>query len=275
MYSSKKFNPSKHNTPEQPTKQKPEIPKKNELTICGWNACWSQFKNRPEDILRLYFSQERGPELKEVARWCAKRKYPYRQLDAESLNKVSASLHHEGVAMTIRPPQLPVVRELIKKGIPADSISLTLDRIGNPHNFGAILRSAAYFGTKNIVLSEAQNQATVSSSVARMAEGALPLVSIYKCSDLPSALRDMQTVGVFVLGADVKSGNSLFEEQIKFPCMLVLGNEKDGLSDKVKKRCNKLIKIPGAGELESLNVSVAAGTILSEIYRRRSIDHKA
>ncbi len=190
-------------------------------------------------------------------------------LDAESLAKVSASVHHEGVALTIRHPELPLAREIIKKGLPSDSISLTLDRIGNPHNFGAILRSAAYFGTKNVFLSESSDQATISSSVARMAEGALPLVSIHKCSNLPSALRDLQSAGTFILGADVKTGKSLYDQSIQFPCMLVLGNEKDGISNQVKNRCNSLIKIPGTGGIDSLNVSVAAGTILSEIYRRK------
>lgn len=204
-----------------------------------------------------------------MALFCAQKKLPYRLLDEESLNKVSASVHHEGVAMTIRPPELPLAREIIRKGLPANSIALTLDRIGNPHNFGAILRSAAYFGTKIIFLSESPDQATISSSVARMAEGALPLTSIYKCSDLPSALRDLQSTGTFIIGADVNATNSLYEQPISFPCMLVLGNEKDGLSNKVKSRCDSLIKIPGTGEVNSLNVSVAAGAILSEIYRRK------
>lgn len=269
MYSSKKTHSKKIKTPSKPSEKPQGFSKKIELTICGWNACWSQFQNRPNDILRLYFSKERASELKPAARWCAQKKLPYRLLDEESLAKVSASVHHEGVAMTIRHPELPLAREITKKGLPPNSISLTLDRIGNPHNFGAILRSAAYFGTKNVFLSESPDQATISSSTARMAEGALPLVSIYKCSNLPSTLRDLQSTGTFILGADVKTGNSLYEQSISFPCMLVLGNEKDGLSDKVKSRCNSLIKIPGAGEVNSLNVSVAAGTILAEIFRRK------
>ena len=269
MYSSKKPYSKKNTTPAK-TSEKPQgFSKKIELTICGWNACWSQFQNRPEGILRLYFSKERAAELKPASRWCAQKKLPYRLLDEESLAKVSGSVHHEGVAMTIRNPELSLARSIIKKGLPKDSISLTLDRIGNPHNFGAILRSAAYFGTKNVFISESPDQATISSSAARMAEGALPLVSIYKCSDLPSTLRDLKSTGTFILGADVKEGNSLYEQTITFPCMLVLGNEKDGLSNKVKNRCSSLIKIPGTGEINSLNVSVAAGTILSEIYRRK------
>jgi len=269
LYSSKKPYPKKNTPPAKPSEKPQGFSKKIELTICGWNACWSQFQNRPDDILRLYFSKERASELKPATRWCAQKKLPYRLLDEESLAKVSASVHHEGVAMTVRNPELSLARSIIKKGLPANSISLTLDRIGNPHNFGAILRSAAYFGTKNVFISESPDQATISSSTARMAEGALPLVSIYKCSDLPSTLRDLKSTGTFILGADVKAGNSLYEQKISFPCMLVLGNEKDGLSDKVKSRCNSLIKIPGTGEINSLNVSVAAGTILSEIYRRK------
>lgn len=243
--------------------------KKRELTICGWNTCLSQFKNNPKDILRLYFSEERSLKLRSVTQFCSQKKLPYRLLNEESLTKVSASIHHEGIAMTINAPDLPLPRELIKKGLPVNSVSLSLDRISNPHNFGAIIRSAAYFGTKNIFISESPDQATIGSSTARMAAGALPLVSIYKCSNLPSALRDLQSSGTFILGADIKANNSLYDQSISFPCMLVLGNENDGLSDKVKNRCNSLIKVPGTGLINSLNVSVAAGTILSEIYRRK------
>jgi len=264
LYSSKKTK-----TSSKSSKNSKVSSKKNELTICGWNACWSQFKNRPNDILRLYFLDEISLKLKPVTQFCSQNKLPYRLLNLESLTKISASIHHEGIAMTIRPPELNFAREIIKKGLPINSISLTLDRIGNPHNFGAIIRSAVYFGTKNIFLSESPGQATISSSVFRMAEGALPLVSIYKCSNLPSTLRDLKSSGTFILGADVKTSNSLYEQSISFPCMLVLGNEKEGLSDKVKSRCDSLIRIPGTGEINSLNVSVAAGTILSEIYRRK------
>ena len=91
---------------------------------------------------------------------------------------------------------------------------------------------------------------------------------VYDSSDLSSTLRDFRAEKVFVLGADIRQSQSLYETEVIFPCVLVLGNEQEGLSERVKKRCDALVSVPGSGNMESLNVSVAAGVILAELYRR-------
>jgi tRNA G18 (ribose-2'-O)-methylase SpoU len=97
----------------------------------------------------------------------------------------------------------------------------------------------------------------------------LELVPLYECSDLSSLLRDAKAQKVFVLGADPNASRSLYDAEVTFPCLVVLGNERTGLSQRVKKRCDLLVKIPGAGSMQSLNVSVVAGVILSELARRK------
>ena len=100
-----------------------------------------------------------------------------------------------------------------------------------------------------------------------MAEGALEDVPIYECTNLPSALRDLKAGGVFILGAEPGARQSLYEVDIPFPCVVVLGNETDGLSASVKKRCDARVHIPGMDAVQSLNVSVAAGVVLGELFR--------
>ena len=246
--------------------------KQEEFTLYGWNACMSAFKKRPESLLRLFYSRTRGSQLKEVKAWCAEKKLPFRQLDQESLNKVASGTHHEGVVMVVRPRPCDSVHKLIRANFPKKGLVVALDGIDNPHNQGAILRSCAYFSTQGLVLPKSGTVTGITSSAARMAEGGWESVPVYRNTDLSSTLRDFRQKGWYVVGADPDAKESLSSVKITFPVVLVLGNEQEGLSDAVKRRCDSLINIPGKGEIQSLNVSVAGGIILSELDRRRNAD---
>ena len=248
--------------------------KEQEFTIYGLNACMAVFKNRPADILRVFFSPERSSDMAAVKRWCQKNKLPYRELDSKSLYKVAASAHHEGAVMVVRPQTLKSVHSLLRNRLPQDAVLMALDRVGDTHNLGAILRSSAFFGVTGLILGDHEDQAKVTSSAARMAEGALETVPMYQSSDLASALRDFREKKVFVVGADARGGDSLYDTEISFPCVVVVGNENQGLSEKVKKRCHARVQIPGCGDMQSLNVSVATGVILAELNRRKNQPNK-
>jgi TrmH RNA methyltransferase len=242
--------------------------KQREFTVYGWNACQRVFETRPQDILRVFFSQSRSHQLKLVKAWCSRHKLPYRKLDQESLNKVASSVHHEGTVMVVRPLKQPSVHDWVKAGLEKHQFALALDRVENSHNVGAILRSCAYFGAEGLLVGLGENATAVNSSAVRMAEGALEMVPLYECKSLPSVLRDLKAQGVFTVGADPSSKQSLYDLKLSYPCVMVVGNEQEGLSDPVKNRCNALVRIPGAGDMESLNASVAAGILLGELSRK-------
>ena len=248
--------------------------KQEEFTLYGWNACMSAFKKRPESLLRLFFSRTRTTELKVVKAWCAEKKLPFRQLDQESLNKVASGTHHEGIVMVVRPMPCDSVYKLIRGSIPKNGLVVALDEIENPHNQGAILRSCAYFAAKGLIVPNAGTVSGITPSAARMAEGGWESVPIYSSSDLSSSLRDLREKGWYVVGADLNAKESLRSAKISFPTILVFGNEQKGLSDRVKRRCDTLVNIPGQGDMQSLNVSVAAGIMLSDLDRRRNSDKK-
>jgi RNA methyltransferase, TrmH family len=242
--------------------------KENEFTLYGWNACMAAFKNRPDDLRRVFFDPKLSPKMGAVKKYCHEKKLPYKKIEAEELNRVAASVHHEGVVMVMKPTKQLSAHSLIRRKWGEKSIVAVLDRVSNSHNLGAILRTCAYFGVEGLLISEGDGQATMSSSTARMAEGALETTPLYSASDLPSALRDIQEQGVFVLGTDVSAKHSLYEIKLPLPCAVVFGNEGEGLSDRVKKRCNQLVRIPAYASVESLNVGVSAGIVLSELRRR-------
>ena len=240
-----------------------------EFKLYGWNTCMQFFKNRPDDLCRLFFSKQRSSALGSVKKWCAVKKLPYRELDLESLNKVASSTHHEGVVMVVRPIKLSSIYSFIKGGLGKKGVAVALDRLGNTHNLGAILRTCAFFGVEGMVVSSEESQARLTSSAARTAEGAMEITPIYQCTDLASALRDFMSRDVYVVGADLNAKQSLYDIEIRFPCILVLGNEQEGLSSSVKKRCHQVVRIPGTEKIQSLNVAVAAGVALSELIRCR------
>ena len=248
--------------------------KQEEFTLYGWNACMSAFTKRPDSLLRLFYSRTRDSQLKKVKAWCVEKKLPFRQLDQESLNKVASGTHHEGIVMVVRPRPCDSVYKLIRGNLPEKGLVLALDGIDNPHNQGAILRSCAYFSTQGLILPRSGTVTGITSSAARMAEGGWESVPVYRSTDLSSSLRDCRQKGWYVVGADPDAKESLSSVKITFPAVLVLGNEQEGLSDSVKQRCHSLINIPGKGEIESLNVSVAAGIILADLDRRRNSGKK-
>lgn len=239
-----------------------------EFTLYGLNACRQAFQSRPEDLLRLYFHKQRAREMAPVKKWCADHRLPYRELDDPELEKVAGGVHHEGVVMVLRPLNPPSAYDLVEQGLAGEQVAVAFDGIENPHNLGALLRSCAYFGVAACLLTGDQTRAVLTPSAGRMAEGALHTVPLYQCSDLASILRELKRRGVAVLGTDPRAETSLHTHPLPRPCVVVMGNERTGLSTPVKKRCDALIRIPGSGTMQSLNVSVALGVVLSELVRR-------
>ena len=247
----------------------PKRLKDTEFTLYGWNSCMQFFKNRPDDLYRLFFSKQRSFALRSVKKWCAVKKLPYRELDLESLNKVASATHHEGVVMVVRPISPSWVNPFIKGGLGVSGIAVALDRIGNTHNLGAILRTCAFFGAEGMIISNQEGQARLTSSAARTAEGAMEITPIYQCTDIASTLRDFMSRNIYIIGADLNARKSVYDIKIRFPCVVVFGNEQEGLSSSVKKRCDQVVRVPGSEKIQSLNVGVATGVVLSELIRCR------
>jgi TrmH RNA methyltransferase len=141
-----------------------------------------------------------------------------------------------------------------------------LDGVSNPHNLGAIARSAAYFGCIGMVLSGDPRQAGLSDAAWRTSEGGLEVLSLWSAADLPAALRGM---GVLTVAA-VSAGGIPPSALPPAPCVaLVLGNEERGVSEATASACDARVTLPGSGRVESLNVSVAAAVLIHALSARR------
>ncbi len=253
--------------------------KNNELAVCGFATVKKLEKNHPEKITRLYFTEEVAPKFGGLCKKLAKVHGIYNQKPAGDLEKLSGTVHHQGVVAMIEAPEIqPLDSDITDGWIERGENAVLLDRIGNANNFGAIVRSAAFFGIKNIVIPLDEAQSSITTSSYRVAEGGMEYVNIYS---VQSSVRLLEALSGKMLrvGTDLSAKKSVdflsSAAARKKPALIVLGNEEHGISDAVRKNCDELVIIPwggmkdGAAEslVDSLNVAQAASVIFYEMTK--------
>ncbi len=242
-----------------------------ELAVCGFEAVKALADKHGEKIERLFFNQDKARFFSETCKSLASRRKIYRLVEDSELEKLCKSVHHQGVVAMIANPEIPALdRQTVSSWEVSCERVLVLDRVGNANNLGAIVRSAAFFGISSLVISREDDQAELSTSSWRVAQGGMEYVNIYSAGSAAALLED--TAGRFVrIGADHRSSVdiSAFSRlaSANKGVLVVLGNEESGLSPRVKAACDHLVKIPGSGSIESLNVAQAATLFLYEMVR--------
>jgi RNA methyltransferase, TrmH family len=251
---------------------------RNELAVCGFATVKKLEKNHFEKISRLYFTAEVAPLFGGLCKKLAKNKGIYNQVEAKDLEKLCGSVHHQGVVAMINAPEIQQIdTEIIEDWIANNKNAVLLDKIGNANNFGAIVRSAAFFGIENIIIPLDESQSSITTSSYRVAEGGMEYVNIYSVrsiSRLLEALKDKMTRVATSLNAtknvsDIKSMNS------DKPILVILGNEENGVSETTLQNCDEKIIIPfkstnsnqTESNVDSLNVAQAASIIFYELTK--------
>jgi len=239
------------------------------MRVAGLPAVSALFASAPERVERLFFDERMKSKVAPFCMALAKARKPYRLVPSEELERVAGGVMHGGVVAVAQPrPVEPFDAETAVRWA-ADGVPLLLlDGVGNPHNLGAIARTAAFFGLTRLVLSDHPAQALPSDASYRVAEGGLEQLTIYRAADLPAALRRLKR-GYRVLGTALERGTPLASlSPAARPVALVLGNEETGLPRATLAACDEVVTIPGAGGVQSLNVSVSAGILLYALRSR-------
>jgi TrmH RNA methyltransferase len=240
-----------------------------ELTVCGFNAVLALAETHPNKIKRLFFNKDRAKAFGPTCKYLAENKKPYRLVEDEELFKLSKTEHHQGVVAIISMPELPeLTHETMAQWAAEAKNILILEDIGNSHNLGAIARSAAFFGIKAIVLHDTGKASEITTSAYRVAEGGMEHVELFCTADLGSVVEGLPEA-YRIIGADHR-GRFTINEAGAMPtegkgCAIVLGNEEDGISFRTRRLCSWMVRIPGAGALESLNVAQAAAIFMSRL----------
>jgi 23S rRNA (guanosine2251-2'-O)-methyltransferase len=191
----------------------------------------------------------------------------------DQLTRMARTDAHQGALAIVRERAFLSIEDLLStKGRPADApqhrFFLALDGIEDPHNLGALLRTADGAGVDGIILPE-RRSAPVSATVAKTSAGASEHVRIARVTNLVRSLEQLKKSNVWVLGLDERGTPDYTDFDFRTDCVLVLGREGAGLHDLVKKTCDHLLRIPMAGMVSSLNVSVAGAVVMYEAMRQR------
>jgi TrmH RNA methyltransferase len=240
--------------------------KKNlEMKVYGRHACLKVFEKRPQDIIRAYITREGIFEFKDLMKYLADQKLAYHVVEKEEIDSVTRATHHENICLVVKTRRTPEVKEMLS--VKGRSLILCLEEVENPHNLGAIMRSAAHFGVSGIFY-EAKVPVALTASAMRTAEGGAESVPALHLTNWNDVLDLAKKNGYRTFATSSHNGESLYGTTFPEKSLLFLGAEGTGLSDKLLKKMNQLLLIPGTGEVESLNVSNATTAILSEWYRQ-------
>ena len=240
-----------------------------DATFYGVHACRALFERRPEDVRRAFVLEEMTREFGDMLRELAKQKRPYRIVEEDELATVAGTRHHEGVCVIAAPtPELEtdaLLARLDQEAGPARV--LFLDGVENPHNVGALLRSAAHFGALALA-GLADELPAIAGASARVAQGAAEHVPVVRWTQPRRGLDALRARGFARVATVVEGGDDLFTASLPERCVLLIGSEHAGLGASARAIADLRVTIPGTGAVESLNAAAAAAVLLAEHWRR-------
>jgi TrmH RNA methyltransferase len=257
----------RHERP-NPREEGARRPRSDALRVAGLAAVSALFQQAPERVERLFFLPDMG---RAVGRYCqalGRAHKPYRTVDAEELGRIAGTAMHGGVVALAKPrPVIPFDPVEAASWAATVPLLIVLDGIGNPHNLGAIARTAAFLGIDRLVISDDPAQAGPSDAAYRVAEGGLEFVQVLRASALPASLQQLKPA-YRVVGAALGRGRKPEAIQRDRAIALVLGNEERGLSPATLHACDEVVTIPGSGWVQSLNVAATAAILMHALRGR-------
>jgi 23S rRNA (guanosine2251-2'-O)-methyltransferase len=243
--------------------------------LAGFHAVAARLRAAPDSIQGVYFDARRRDgrmqQLQQRAKEAGVRLVP---VDTEQLRELSAGAPHQGVVALAAEIQQLLTLDDVLADVGTDTLLLVLDGVTDPRNLGACLRVADAAGVTAVVVPR-DRSAGMTPAALKAAAGAAESVSLIEVTNLARALDAMSEAGVRTVGAAGEAEQSLYELDLYGPTAWVLGAEGSGLRRLTRERCDLLAKIPLRGQVESLNVSVAAGICLFETVRQRSVPQGA
>jgi TrmH RNA methyltransferase len=229
-------------------------------TICGPRAVEALFSRRPDDVQRLFYTEASAKSAGPHCAVLARARKPYRMVEAPELETIASTTHHGGI-VAVAKPRVPAILDMAK--LPRYRLILVLDGIGNPHNLGAIARSAAFFDVQALLIGEGPGHAMPSDAAYRTAEGGLEWLDLYRTRDVPRALRLLDAHYTTVAATLTETAAPLAEVPRDRSVVLVVGNEEEGVSAPVIQACRRQVRIAGSGRVQSLNVAQATAVLLA------------
>ena len=240
-----------------------------EFTIEGRNAVIEAYRaGRPIDKLFILDGCQDGPILT-IKREAKAKQTPVKFVTKERLDQLSETGKHQGVIAYAAAYEYATVEEILdnarQKG--EAPVLFLLDNIEDPHNLGAIIRTANLAGAHGVIVPK-NRAAGLTAVVAKTSAGALNFTPVARVTNLAKTIEELKKEGIWFVCADM-GGTTMYDLNLKGPIGLVIGNEGEGVGRLVKEKCDMVASIPMKGDIDSLNASVAAGVLAYEIVRQR------
>lgn len=225
-----------------------------------------------KDINKLYVQKgEKHGSINEIIKLAKQNKVVITELDRAKLDQMSESHNHQGVIAIVPPYEYCDVDEILEyaKSKNESPFILILDGIEDPHNLGSIIRTAETAGVHGIIIPK-RRAASVNSTVNKVSCGAVEHMKIARVTNISDAIEKLKEEGLWICGTDINTEKYYYNQDLTGAIGIVIGNEGNGMSEKVKKKCDFLVKIPMKGKVTSLNASVSAGIIMYEVVEQKN-----
>lgn len=240
--------------------------------IIGRNAVMEVLKS-DRTVESLYISNgNMEGSIKAIINIAKDKGIVLKEVDRKKLDFMSGGTNHQGVIAQVTPYKYYEIVDMLNlaKKRNEDPFIVILDEIEDPHNLGSIIRTAELCGVHGIIIPKRRNVG-ITSTVYKCSVGAIEHMRIAKVTNINAAIDELKKEGLWVYGADIAGEEYSYQVNFNGPCAMVIGSEGKGISKLTLKKCDKLVKIPMVGRINSLNASVAGGIIMYEILKGRLI----
>ena len=241
----------------------------NEGMLEGKNAVWEALSGG-RALDKIYFAAGSAGTLGRILAEARKQGVPTQECDRRKLDQMSATGAHQGVIAVGAAVQYAELDDILALASQRGESPLIVlcDGITDPHNLGAIIRSAEVAGAHGVVIPR-RRSAGLNAACAKAAAGALEHLPVAKCANIASAIEELKKKGVFVFAADMEGSRPMYDADFTMPCAIVIGSEGFGVSRLAAEQSDFIVSIPQKGRITSLNASNAAAVLLYEAVRQR------
>lgn len=239
--------------------------------LFGLHAVQAALDYSPEKITQVWLDNQRQDvRLKDLQNQLNSLNIKTESADKKKLDKFADGKNHQGVVAEVELPNVQSEEQLKHKikNLTEMPFFLVLDHVQDPHNLGACLRTADAAGVHGIIITK-DNATGITPTVCKVASGAAETVPVYQVTNLARTLRWMKEQNIWIIGSTGEAKQTIFATDLNMPLALVMGAEGTGMRHLTQQHCDILVKIPMYGQVESLNVSVAAAVMIYEVLRQK------
>lgn len=237
--------------------------------IYGKNPVLEAIKS--DTTINKIYAQTSNKEIDSVIKEALKRKIIVVNTDKQKLDKMIDGKNSQGIIASVTDFEYSEIEDIINyaKSRNEDPFVLILDKIEDPHNLGAIIRSAECMGVHGIIIQK-RNACLVTDTVEKVAAGACSYVKVARVTNITESLKKLKEYGLWIYGLDMAGVSNIYDTKLEGAIGIVVGNEGEGISRLVKENCDVLMKIPMTGKINSLNASVSAAISIYEVVRQKN-----